>query len=44
MRGRWIDNKWCQKLEVGNEESSNAITTVQKDTLILVKEDDGKED
>lgn len=41
MRGRWIDNKWCQQLEINNEKYSNTITTAQKDTLILVKEDDG---
>ena len=44
MRGRWIDKKWCQQLEIGNEEYCNTITTAQKDTLILVKEDDGKEE
>lgn len=44
MRGRWIDNKWCQQLEIGSEEYCNTITTAQKDTLILVKEDDGKEE
>lgn len=44
MRGRWIDNKWCQQLEIGSEEYSNTITTVQKDNLILVKEEDGKEE
>ena len=44
MRGRWIDKKWCQQLEIGNEEYCNTITTAQKDTLILVKEEDGKED
>ena len=44
MRGRWINNKWCQQLEIGSEEYSNTITTVQKDNLILVKEEDGKED
>ena len=38
MRGRWIDNKWCQQLEINNEKYSNTITTVQKDTLILVNE------
>ena len=43
MRGRWIDKKWCQQLEIGSEEYSNTITTVQKDNLILVKEEDGKE-
>ena len=44
MRGRWIDNKWCQQLEIGSEEYSNTITTAQKDTLILVKEEAGKEE
>lgn len=44
MRGKWIDKKWCQQLDIGNEEYCNTITTVQKDNLILVKEDDGKEE
>jgi hypothetical protein len=44
MRGRRIDNKWCQQLEIGSEEYSNTITAAQKDSLILVKEEDGKEE
>lgn len=44
MRGKWIDNKWCQQLDIGSEEYSNTITTTQKYNLILVKEDDGKEE
>lgn len=44
MRGRWINNKWCQQFEINNEKYSNTITTAQKDTLILVKEKDEKED
>ena len=43
MRGRWVNNKWCQQLEINNEKYSNTITTVQKDTLILVKEEDTNE-
>lgn len=38
MRGRYnSDGKTEQKIEVRNDELSNAITTVQKDSLVLMK-------
>lgn len=35
MRGRMHDGKWTQRLEVGEEDVSNSLTTVQKDNLLL---------
>lgn len=36
MRGRYnSDNKTEQQIEVRNDELSNAITTVQKDSLVV---------
>lgn len=40
MRGRYINNKTQQQLECNGLEISNAITTVQKDSLIMVIEID----
>lgn len=38
MRGRYNSNgKTEQKIEVRNDELSNAITTVQKDSLVVIK-------
>lgn len=38
MRGRYnSDGKIEQKIEVRNDELSNAITTVQKDSLVVIK-------
>lgn len=35
MRGRYnFDNKTEQKIEINNEEISNSITTVQKDSMV----------
>lgn len=37
MRGRYnADGSTSQQIEVLGEEISNAITTVQKDTLVLI--------
>ena len=37
MRGRYIaDGSTSQQIEVLGEEFSNAITTVQKDSLVLI--------
>ena len=36
MRGRYTsDNKTEQKIELNNEEISNSITTVQKDSMVI---------
>lgn len=36
MRGRYIsDNKTEQKIELNNEEVSNSITTIQKDSMVI---------
>ena len=36
MRGRYnFDNKTEQKIEINNEEISNSITTVQKDSMVI---------
>lgn len=36
MRGRYnSDNKTEQKIEINNEEISNSITTVQKDSMVV---------
>lgn len=36
MRGRYnSDNKTEQKIELNNEEVSNSITTVQKDSMVV---------
>lgn len=36
MRGRYnYDNKTEQKIELNNEEISNSITTVQKDSMVI---------
>ncbi len=38
MRGRYnSEGKTEQQIEVRNDELSNAITTVQKDSLVVVK-------
>ena len=38
MRGRYnSDGKIEQKIEVRNDEFSNAITTVQKDSFVVIK-------
>ena len=38
MRGRYIsDDKTKQQIEVRDDELSNAITTAQKDSLIMEK-------
>lgn len=38
MRGRYNSNgKTEQKIEVRNDEISNALTTVQKDSLVVIK-------
>ena len=38
MRGRYnLDGKVEQNIEIRNEEISNAITTVQKDSLVVIK-------
>ena len=38
MRGRYnSDGKVEQKIEIRNDEISNAITTVQKDSLVVIK-------
>lgn len=40
MRGRYnSDSKIEQKIEVRNDELSNAITTVQKDSLVVEKKE-----
>lgn len=36
MRGRYnSQNKTEQKIEINNEEISNSITTVQKDSMVV---------
>ena len=36
MRGRYnSDGKTEQKIEINNEEMSNSITTVQKDSMVV---------
>ena len=35
MRGRYTDGKIEQKIEIRDDELSNAITTVQKDRLVI---------
>lgn len=35
MRGRYTDDKIEQKIEIRDDELSNAITTVQKDSLVI---------
>lgn len=36
MHGRYnSDNKTEQKIEINNEEISNSITTVQKDSMVI---------
>lgn len=36
MRGRYnFENKTEQKIEINNEEISNSITTVQKDSMVV---------
>lgn len=36
MRGRYnSDDKTEQKIEINNEEMSNSITTVQKDSMVV---------
>lgn len=38
MRGRYnSDGKIEQQIEIRNDELSNAITTVQKDSMVIVK-------
>lgn len=38
MRGRYnLDGNVEQKIEIRNDEISNAITTVQKDSLVVIK-------
>lgn len=38
IRGRYnSDGKTEQKIEIRNDELSNAITTVQKDSLVVIK-------
>lgn len=38
MRGRYnLDGKTEQQIEIRDDEISNAITTVQKDSLVVVK-------
>ncbi len=40
MRGRYnSDGKIEQKIEMRNDELSNALTTVQKDSLVVIKEE-----
>lgn len=45
MRGRYDENnKVKQQIEIRDDYISNAITTVQKDSLILILETDGGDD
>lgn len=39
MRGRMHDGKWTQRLEVSEEDVSNSLTTVQKDNLLLERQE-----
>lgn len=43
MRGRYnVDGSTSQQIEVLGDEISNAITTVQKDTLVLIMKEKQK--
>lgn len=39
-RGRWKDDKWTQQYEVNNDQTTNTLTGVQKDNLVLEIQDE----
>lgn len=34
-RGRWKDNRWVQQYEINYDQTTNTLTGVQKDNLVL---------
>jgi hypothetical protein len=38
-RGRWKDDRWTQQYEVNDDHTTNTLTGVQKDNLVLEIED-----
>ena len=41
-RGRWKDDKWTQQYEVNEDRTTNTLTGVQKDNLVLeIQDKDG---
>lgn len=38
-RGRWKDDRWVQQYEVNDDQTTNTLTGVQKDNLVLEIED-----
>lgn len=34
-RGRWKDDRWIQQYEVNEDQTTNTLTGVQKDNLVL---------
>ena len=38
-RGRWKDDRWVQQYEVNDNQTTNTLTGVQKDNLVLEIED-----
>lgn len=39
-RGRWKDDRWVQQYEVNDDQTTNTLTGVQKDNLVLEIEDE----
>lgn len=39
-RGRWKDNRWVQQYEINYDQTTNTLTGVQKDNLVLEIEDE----
>lgn len=38
-RGRWKDDRWTQQYEVNDDQTTNTLTGVQKDNLVLEIDD-----
>lgn len=38
-RGRWKDDRWVQQYEVNDDQTTNTLTGVQKDNLVLEIDD-----